>query len=177
MPHKDINVVCRNCRSEVHETVYYKTDEELVFETNKESSKFYGKIWGGVFIFGITLLLFIWSLVLMLKSFEMKKLERVLGDPGVQYEETWRSDDDPAKASTTTRAIKIPKGGVVTAPNVEALQKEVDLLKANASKAREGLSRNDTDIDNLIKTCAALREESSKLLKDVQDEKARSGGK
>lgn len=158
MPHKDVHVVCRNCRSEINETIWYKTDEEVVLETSREISKFYGKVWFGVFIFGITILLFIWSLVLMLKSFEMEKLDKILADPNVQYEDTWynRESSDPAMKTDTIRVIKPAKGGAVAMPGIEALQKDLDQAKKNASEDRRRIQELLQDTDQLIKSYKEL---------------------
>ena len=126
MAYKEISLHCRHCNNLIQETVHYTPDEEILLKSRENDGRFFMKIWSGLFIFGITVLLFVWALVLMLKTFEMKKLDKMLADPNVQYEETWRSDTDPQKAAEMSRTIRVPKGGAVA---IESLQKELDQAK------------------------------------------------
>jgi hypothetical protein len=152
MPSKTVGVMCDHCRKVTNHDIYYTTNEQDILEVKKQDGKFYGKIWGGVFVFGITVLLFIWALVLMLKTFEMKKLDKVLGDPNVQYEDTWynKESSDPALKTDTVRVIKPGKSGVVSA-GIESLQKELDQAKKNASEDRQRIRELLQDTDQLIR--------------------------
>jgi len=151
MPNKTVGVMCDHCHKVTNHDIWYTTNEQDILALNKQNGSFYSKVWGGTFVFGITTLLFIWALVLMLKTFEMKKLDKVLGDPNVQYEDTWynRENSDPAFKTDTVRVIKPGKSGAI--PGIEALQKDLDQAKKNASEDRERIRMLLQDTDQLIK--------------------------
>ena len=161
MAHKDLMVCCESCKHVKEQRIYYTPDEELAVKARENDGRYYTRIWSGVFVFGITVLLFIWALVLMLKTFEMKKLEKVLSDPNVHYEDVWYNteSDNPA---FKTDAKKVLKNSKEEQAKLEILQAQLDLVKQNASNDREVYRK---DFDNLMKVMEALR---TKLLKQEQ---------
>lgn len=170
MPSKNVGVMCNHCAKVTNHEIWYTTQEQDVLEIRKVDGKFYSKIWSGVFIFGITVLLFIWALVLMLKTFEMKKLDKVLADPNVQYEDTWynKESSDPALKTDTVRVIKPAKSGVVAMPGIDSLQKELDQAKKNSSEDRKHIQELLQDTDQLIKSYKELEKLSQEKKAEIE---------
>lgn len=132
MPSCDVRGPCPYCGKSISETVWYTVPEET-------SAKFWKVIWKWMFVFGLTAMAFTWCLVLMLKEYEVKRLEKVLAHPDATVEDIWYSDGNPGRRSDSVKISKEPKDVREAKHLIElsALQVEIEMLKKEVEKSKK----------------------------------------
>lgn len=105
MPTENIEGSCHNCKAKISAMVHWTTGEEV-------SAGFQKYLARGFFIFGLTLMVFVWGLTLMCKEYDLQKLTKLLANPEIQVEETTYSDvrkDVNADVFKVIRAARPPE--------------------------------------------------------------------
>ena len=116
MPQCQVSGNCPHCQKTISQNVWYNYPEEIAGERD---AKFHKYIARGFFIFGMTVMLFVWGLVIMFKEYDMRKLTTLLSHPKVQMEETYYSDVRKDVNADVTKIIKTPQEAEKEAPKKE----------------------------------------------------------
>ena len=106
VPNCSVSGECPHCGKNISQNVWYTIPEDRHLQQKEMDDKFWRSFLKGLFIFGLTGLLFTWSLVLMTKEYDIKRLGMLLARPEVQFEETIYSCQSKDVNADVSRVVR-----------------------------------------------------------------------